>query len=195
MTVLHFIADSVYPAPGGMQSALLRIAKHFHARAGFRTVIYTRRQRPQFRNHVPEHGALEIVHLSERKDPLMEPRGVDDGFPDTLPNEYLLHSYQIELQLLQQEIEECLAKYSQARHVLISFFVTRTGFVAQHAALYLGLPHICSFRGSDYARDFVSPSHIQSIQFVVERADLILTSNRHQERQLSRAFPQANAFQ
>jgi len=197
VTVLHFVVDFVYPSPGGMQAAILRIAKQLDAKEGFRSILYTRRQQAQFRERVSEHGDVEIVHLANRKERLMEPRGADDGSSEILPSEYLVHAYQVDIMLLQQEIEERQLRDSKSptRHLLVSFYAPKAGFVAQVVALSLGLPHICSFRGSDYSVHLANPFLGGAVRFVAERADLVLTTNEQQARVLSSVFPGTKTFQ
>jgi glycosyltransferase involved in cell wall biosynthesis len=93
--------------------------------------------------------------------------------------------------LLLAAVQERIRAFPSARHILLSFFATHSGFTAQHVALALGIAHIASIRGSDFSRDFRSPHLWQAVQFVVERADVTVTTNSEQARVLEAAFPAA----
>jgi glycosyltransferase involved in cell wall biosynthesis len=61
-------------------------------------------------------------------------------------------------------------------HVILSFYLTSMGFVAQHVASALDIPHIACSRGSDLGRDMYEPEQIAALQFVARRATTLVTA-------------------
>lgn len=95
----------------------------------------------------------------------------------------------------QQEVREVLAEWPRLQvllaktavrramdhrpndtHLILSFYLTSMGFVGQHVASALDIPHIACSRGSDLGRDIYSPEHIPALQFVARRATALVTS-------------------
>jgi len=89
---------------------------------------------------------------------------------------------------LQQAVAGQVSQRPTDQHVLVSFYATNAGFLCQHVALRLGLPHIASFRGTDFARDTVGSRTNSKVRFVVERADQIVATNREQADTLRATF-------
>lgn len=94
----------------------------------------------------------------------------------------------------QHEIRETLAEWSRLRvllaksavrhemdlrpnhtHLILSFYLSSTGFIAQHVAGALDIPHIACARGSDLGRDLYSPEQIAALQFVSRQATALVT--------------------
>lgn len=190
LTVVHLVTSSIFPQPGGLELSVLRIAKSLARSEDFRVAVYTRRQAEAFSGAHPAHKDLEIVHLGREKSFLMEPLG---GGPmpsnERIPSAHLLEGMRMDFLLLRSAVEARMDAAPDAKHVLISFFATSNGFVAQQVALELSLPHIASFRGSDFSRDFRSPHHLPAIRFVVENAARVVTTNHEQARVIAAAFP------
>ncbi|MBM3464431.1 MAG: glycosyltransferase [Armatimonadetes bacterium] len=70
------------------------------------------------------------------------------------------------------------------QHVLISFYLTDAGYVAQQVADGLELPHVACIRGEDFNRDFRSPENWAGMLYVLRRAAVVVTANREQELSL-----------
>ena len=181
---------AILPAPGGLEVSVLRIAHALAEPSDSRVVVYTRKQPAGHAGPDPTHGELEIVHLGQEKPFLMEPLSPDmeplsADAPESLRLDYLL---------LLAAVKERVETEPGAKHILISFYATNNGFVAQQVALTLGIPHIASIQGTDFSRDFRTPFLLQAIQFVVESARIVVTTNQEQARVLAAAFPAARAF-
>ena len=194
MRVLHFVTAGVFPMPGGVEQSVLRIAGNIAEQGRFEAVIYTRRQADDWLAPHPAHAKVEVVHLGLDKAFLMEPLGVAVKPTETVPGVWQLESFRLDHLLLVEALRRKMDQHPGACHILISFFASTDGFVAQQAAFTLGIPHIATVRGSDFSRDFHSPYHVQAMRFVVENAGLIVTNNREQARVLAAAFPKARAF-
>jgi glycosyltransferase involved in cell wall biosynthesis len=89
--------------------------------------------------------------------------------------------------LLEGEIRRRIDDSPQARHLIVSFYATVSGLIAQQLALELGLPHLAAVRGSDFHRDYRSPYHFHILRFIAENAQVIVTTNHEQARSLQRS--------
>jgi Glycosyltransferase Family 4 len=183
LRVIHIVTNAIFSAPGGLEASVLRIARFLAKPSGSRVIVYTRKQAADYTPHDSARASLEVVHLGQEKPFLLEPVSGD-------PTE----SVRLDYLLLVAEVQKRMQSASGARHVLISFFATNTGFLAQQVALTLGIPHVASIRGTDFCRDFRTPHLSHAIQFVVERAQLVVTTNQEQARVLAAAFPAARAI-
>ncbi|MCW5982169.1 MAG: glycosyltransferase family 4 protein [Bryobacteraceae bacterium] len=196
MTVLHLLTPAVHPEPGGLEDAVLRIARGFASKSEHEVVIYTRRQAAAYSGPDPLHAGLEVVHLAGPRSFLLEPLHAEASpLSENTPTAYLLEAYRADFLLLRNAIAAGVERRPDARHVVVSFFISSAGFVAQQAATNLRLPHIASVRGSDFERDVRSPFHFAGLRFVVENADLVVTTNREQAEALAAMFPSARALQ
>ena len=72
MTVLHFVTYAVYPAPGGMQESVLRIAKSL-ASGDCESIVYTITQPRDHRQAYPDHEGVSVVHLDTEEELILEP--------------------------------------------------------------------------------------------------------------------------
>ena len=181
--VLHFVIGTVYPCPGGMQDSVLRVARGLAA-DGFEVFLYTHKQPAEHSGPCAEHAGVTVLHVGERIDFLAEPfEGVNSGLI-SFDSEKL----RIDALVLRSEIGRRVEERSDRPHVLVSFYVSDSGFRAQQVATRLGLPHIASFRGTDYARDTMGVPGMQRVAFVVERAAVLVTTNQDQADGLRTLF-------
>jgi glycosyltransferase involved in cell wall biosynthesis len=195
MRVLHILTSGIFPMPGGLEMSVLRIARALTVPGHSQAIVYTRRQPREFLQPDTAHGPVQVVHLGVEKAFLMAPiSGAMEPATESVPSAWLLESLRVDYLLLVSAIQEKMNSEPECSHILISFFMTTNGFIAQQAAFALGIPHIASVQGSDFSRDFRSPYHLQAIRFVVENARFTITNNREQARILAAAFPAARPF-
>lgn len=181
MTVLHLVAHSAYPARGGMQESVLRIASGLAAE-GLEVVVYALSETAEQADAERREG-VRVVPLGDRVQLLLEPYAGADS-------EALLEAETTRAQLmtLEHATAQEIAARPDARNLLLSFYASGPGFLAQHVACRLGLPHIASFRGTDFARDLTSVRGGSRVRFVAERADAVATTNGEQGRALAATF-------
>jgi len=183
LRVIHIVTNAIFPTPGGLEASVLRIARVLAEPSASTVVVYTRKQAAEYTRHESTHAGLEVVHLGQEKPFLMEPFSGNST-----------ESFRLDYLLLVAEVQKRMQAAPGTRHVVISFFATNIGFLAQQVALTLGIPHVASIRGTDFSRDFRTPHLSHAIQFVVERAQIVVTTNQEQARVLAAAFPAARAF-
>lgn len=181
MTVLHLVAYRILPYPGGLQESILRIGSNL-AEAGFRVIVYTLHQPDGYRFPDPSHQGLAVVHLSGRE-LLLEPYDEKER-PDLRAAE----AGRVTALLLRNAIDERSRSYPNARHVVISFYASGTGFLAQMVALSLGLPHIASVRGTDFELEVFDSRRHPKLRATIEGATQVVTTNREQAEALSAIF-------
>jgi glycosyltransferase involved in cell wall biosynthesis len=194
MRALHFLTSGVFPMRGGMEVSVLRIARALADSGDCRVTIYTRRQAADCLAPDAAHGPVEAVHLARDKAFLLDPLSGAAATTEGVPSGWLTESLRLDYLLLVNAIRARMHAEPDRRHILISFLMTTNGFVAQHVAFTLDIPHIASVQGSDFSRDFRSPYHLQAVRFVVENARCTVTNNCEQARVLAAAFPVARSF-
>jgi glycosyltransferase involved in cell wall biosynthesis len=187
MTVLHFVTLMVYPQPGGLEESLLRIARGL-AHDGFRSVIYTLRQPEEHAGPHPAHEGVDVVHLSGDKQALREPYRHEEEVPPRVAKAHGREVSRLEYIVLESAIARRVEQSGGARHLIVSFYASTMGFVAQQVASRLAIPHISSVRGPEYCVDYRSGQYHFMVRFVVENADLVVTTNQEQADVLGRVF-------
>lgn len=181
MTVVHLVSKWVLPFPGGLQESVMRIGGSL-AEAGFRVVVYSLDQPVDYRFTAAGRRDVTVVHLDDR-DLLLEPYR-EEGRSDLLATE----TSRASALLLRNTVDRQRESAPGARHLIISFFASGTGFLAQMTATALRLPHICAVRGSDFSRDIYGVAQLPRLRAAVEGSNLVVTANREQADSLSAVF-------
>lgn len=181
MKRLHLVANRVLPYPGGLQESVIRIGaglKH----AGFPVRVYTLNQPEGYRCPPPGYPELPVVHL-ECPELLLEPYQEAELADLRAAEEARGRSLALERALADQK-----RRHPEADHVLMSFYASGTGFLAQMAAANLGIPHIVSVRGTDLELDAFDARKLCRLRTAIEGASLVVTTNRQQASALSALF-------
>jgi predicted glycosyltransferase/glycosyltransferase involved in cell wall biosynthesis len=170
---IHLIANSLDPTHGGLEQSALRIAGHLSRHpAGAQIFLYSRDQ-PSVAFPPDLLGRLEC--LARRRNPLLEPVA-------HVKNVHL--KPRLDISLFRTAVRRKMKKHPNLTHCVVSFYASSAGFVAQHVSAALGIPHIVSVRGTDYAQDFYSVNRMHSFEFAVKNATFVVTTNLTQERSI-----------
>jgi glycosyltransferase involved in cell wall biosynthesis len=183
MNVIHFIVDRFYPQPGGLEVSALRVARALRNTPDSRVIVYIRSEDYT----LPTDGSLddlELQLLGARRKPATTPMA--DGLFNQL--ELRVAKNWLDFMQVRDAVAESLRELPQARHVVLSFNLISAGFVAQHVALALSLPHVASVRGSEYSSGIHEYHVLPALEFVARRADVIVTSNDEQRRFFTAAY-------
>lgn len=180
MTLFHVVTQTCYPTPGGMEASIMRIAAMLGALPMSDVIIYTRAEMYRDRPVPDLQKNIRIIHLAAVFPDLGAPL---QGFEARNEEKFRIGHLSLRAAILRQ-----MAERQDPSHVLVSFFISGTGYIAQHVANDLGIPHIASVRGTDFSRYFRSPHRQYAIEFVVRHATAIVTTNREQERAFRKAF-------
>jgi len=111
-------------------------------------------------------GTRTIVH--ERRDP---------GPPSSREE-----AFRWDFLVLRNALERAVAEAPEARHVLLSYHLAESGYVAQQVADTLGLTHVGCASDDDFERDYRSPLTWSGIVFVLRRATCLVIDDAEQER-------------
>lgn len=177
--ICHVLTGPFWPERGGMEDAIARITGILHSLGSVNVRIYVRLS-------VPEHPRVfadlpaDICYLDTLKGRLLRPmaEAMDGESPEEYRLDYLLFQ---RLVIEQQEL------HPADRHVIFSFFISSSGFTAQHVASELGLPHVALCQGSDVSVAFHDPRRYAAVQFVLDRATVVVAICQEQGRMLRRA--------
>jgi predicted glycosyltransferase/glycosyltransferase involved in cell wall biosynthesis len=173
----HILVNSADEELGGMESSVSRIANSFSEMGRTRVAIYERLTE-SVSNRTNDN--LEVVSLRPIRSLLAEPldqQSFDKDIHENSRLDKLCFSFLVRQRQL---------VYSEFRHVIVSFYISSTGFVAQHVANELNLPHVACVRGTDFNKDFFSPYRFPGVEFVLKNANFIVTTNDIQKATLSR---------
>jgi glycosyltransferase involved in cell wall biosynthesis len=171
----HFYVDSANPATGGTGVSAHRLVSHLLAMGRTRVTIYERSDSPQSREI---SSAAEVVGLFDRRARIMAPFQGSDILAEAS------EVYRAAFLAFRAVLRPRISNAQDYRHVLLSFYISAAGFVAQQVADELDLPHIASVRGTDFNKDFRSPYRIGGVRYVLERAAAVVTTSKAQERTL-----------
>lgn len=168
-----------------MEQSLQRIAYVLSAIKDFKVHVYIRNGTEKSEI---ENGPISYKNLSHLRKNLLEPY-------EELGQDYQSCKYKdreiarIEFLTLKNEIAKVKLKYKNDKHVIISFYISSSGFFSQHVSMALGIPHIASVRGCDFSKDFYGFHNIESVNFVLKYANHIITTNETQKNILSKFCP------
>jgi predicted glycosyltransferase/glycosyltransferase involved in cell wall biosynthesis len=176
--IFHLITSKANHRVGGLEESLYRIAAHLLTLGDTRVQILSRKDAvidPPLTD-----SRLQVRSILCEKEAISPPKLNSKFTEDTGER------YRLDMVLLSNHVENHLRQFPEYRHVLISFYVSTAGFLAQHVAQRLGLPHIASVRGSDFSNDFHTPGRFAGFEYVMRFADFIITTNQAQEAALRR---------
>ena len=171
MITVHFCIESFDPARGGMEESALRLMRSFANNQGIRIIGYAI-SAPLRRERIM--GAGEILDIASQVEELTAPLG-----PWTIVNSHERHQERTRIQILLMRlaIRRALTLWPANRHLLLSFYLTTAGFVAQHVAFEFGLSHVACSRGSDLGKDVFTREAFAPVDFVLRNAQGIVTTN------------------
>lgn len=181
MVHIHLVSNSFFITAGGMEQSLQRITSVLSKIKDFKVHLYIRNGE---NIRVAKNYCLSYKNLSDLKRDLLEPY-------EDLSQDYQSYQYKnreitrIELLILKNEIEKVKLRYKKEKHVIVSFYISSSGFFSQHVAMALNIPHITSVRGSDFSKDFYGFNNIEAVNFVLKHASHVITTNNTQKNILS----------
>ncbi len=184
MVHIHLVSNTFPPTIGGMEQSLQRIAHILSKIKDFKVYLYIRNGEIS----TMKNNSVSYKNLSDLRKKLLEPY-------ENLSQDYQSCKYKdretarIEFLTLRNEIEKIKLKYKNEKHVIISFYISSSGFFSQHVAMALDIPHITSVRGCDFSKDFYGSHNIEAINFVLKYANHIVTTNNTQRNILSNFCP------
>lgn len=172
-TIIHFCAESFDPRRGGMEESALRIAQRLENEASIRVIGYILRS-DEGNAEAPRITAH--IDLDSQVNRMAEPIG--------LRSEHLSIGQRTRAQILfmRAAVAKSLRDYPKDRHVLLSFFIPTAGFVAQHIACDFQIPHVACSRGSDLGHTLFMQDKYSAIEFVLNRATQVVTTNNDHKR-------------
>ena len=104
--------------------------------------------------------------------------------------ERAMETSRLQVLFLTQAISKVVSEYPSAKHVLLSFYLPSVGFALQYTAESVGLLHIACSRGSDLGRDVFTHEEAAAIDWVLDRASCVVTTNlEHEAYVLRRVRP------
>jgi glycosyltransferase involved in cell wall biosynthesis len=173
VTFLHILTGVYWPDRGGLEESIARIARLITRSGGRSCIIYVRDTQPPA-DDTKGPGAGTVVYLRKAKTDLAPPALASvTGYPD--------ERYRLDYLLFRNGVAETVAAYPSDRHIVVSFYLTSSGFLAQHVASELALPHIACSGGGDLSADLHNPHRMHPVEFVLRRATHVVTLSREQE--------------
>jgi glycosyltransferase involved in cell wall biosynthesis len=173
----HYVIPEYYPEYGGIQKSLKRISvsiENFFPESYSNIYVLDTKAK--------NYG--NVFYLCNEKNELAK-----SFLTDTNASRVQKNLSRMNFFLLRNRISAVIQSYPYARHIIISFYASHAGFYAQLVAHTFELLHITSVRGSDFYVNFLNHTSFASTEFVVQRADFIVTTNTFQKNLLSDLYP------
>jgi glycosyltransferase involved in cell wall biosynthesis len=177
--ICHMVTSSFDVSNGGVAQSSVRIARHLASAAKH---VYFYSLHPGDGSPSSEWPLnVETISIGPARVALCEPLGTtaSSGSGEVFTAEFLL---------LRSSIAKRIDRSKGAGHLIISFFASHAGFLAQHLSISLNLPHLASLRGSDFTRDLRHPSRFAAVAFVLLGASVVVTTNLEQEKTVAEAL-------
>jgi glycosyltransferase involved in cell wall biosynthesis len=191
MAVFHIVTDTFFPTSGGLENHILRVARHLLTQAGSIVVVHVCSSSHGYENDRddPRLEGIIVSPIGVRRQSVLKP--ILGGLAND-PERLVAERTRLDCLLLRGAIQKSLSAHPQDTHVILSFFISNAGFLAQQAAICLSLSHIACVCGSDYSRDLFNPAKFAVVEYVARRADIIVTLNSEQAHFLQHAFGPVN---
>lgn len=173
MIIVHFCVESFDPTLGGMQESALRVMQLLADETEVRIIAYVIRA---IGNAECPKEILKVVNIGARVNTLIAPLGERGS------THKAKEKARLEVFLVRNAIRHAVDERPKDKHVILSFFLSTAGFVAQHAATELCIPHVACSRGSDLGCNIFTQTGIATIEFVIKRAFKIITTNQEHRR-------------
>lgn len=175
--LIFLVTDSIDPTLGGLEISVQRVADIFRS-MGHVVKVITLEDSGQRENA----NSLSTNHLAPLRNALLEPLthlGARAGETET---------FRANILLLHNVIEREMKCEGALPAMVVSFFATTAGYIAQEVAADLRLRHIACVRGSDHSRDLHHPTGAISFQRLAREADWIVTTNEAQRDTFAQRF-------
>jgi len=163
-----------------MEGSVLRIAKYLSSISERQVFLYARESvgTPE-ESEVYRAEGIICVDLKQTVSAILRPLPLIGTEND---------KFRVEALVFKMELQKQMTAKRNTRHIVVSFLISTNGFIAQHVADELCLPHIACVRGTDFSRDFYGLSRFAAIGHVVKRATWVVTVNNTQCSMLKKAF-------
>lgn len=189
MKVLHFVTDQYAPSPGGLETRTRSVAERL-SDLGYKVFIHilSAEHGYDFYNKGINNVTLylpyfenQIIDESIRKSPM------SDKFRT---GEY----FRTRFLCIKNQIQKELNRYPDSLHIVISNFLTNSGYISHLVAEALGLPHVASVVGTDFSRGLTNPVERFTIKEVLANAEAVITLNQQFETTAKRITKKDNVF-
>lgn len=173
---IHYVVTDYFPEQGGMQQSLRRISnslKEYWEDSVCDFYVLTSRASDYDNVHFIQNRIKRYTH----------------SIAESEVHEQKKEQKQLQYMVLQSLLGDTIEKNPDHSHLIVSFYASHAGFYAQLIASYYGIPHITSIRGSDFYNNYLNHISFGSMDFVIKRADYIVTTNNMQKRMLSALYP------
>lgn len=173
---IHYVVPDYFPEQGGMQQSLRRLSKSLcQYWEGSICDYYV------LNSHASDYDNVHFIYGRVKR--------YLQSLVKTSDNEQKKEQKQLQYLVLQGLLGNTIEKNPDCTHLIVSFYASHAGFYAQLIASYYGIPHITSIRGSDFYTNYLNHSSFGSMDFVIHRADYIVTSNNTQKKMLMNLYP------
>lgn len=173
---IHYVVPDYFPEKGGMQHSLRRISNSLSK--------YWEDSLCDYYVMNSRGSDYDNVHFIANRI-----KRYARSFGENGSSEQKKEHKQLQYLVLQTLLGDSIEKNPDYSHLIISFYASHAGFYAQLIASYYGIPHITSIRGSDFYTNYLNHSSFGSMDFVIQRADYVVTTNNTQKRMLINLYP------
>ncbi len=173
----HYIIPEYFPENGGIQKSLRRISNSIEK-------SFQNSEKNIYVLETEAENESNIFYLINDRLGITKPIQSDSN-----PNRRNKNIQRVNFLVLHNKIKSYVKSDPDKKHMIISFYASHAGFYAQLVASALHLPHIASVRGSDFYVNFLNHTSYGSLEFVVNRANYIVTTNNFQNNLLTQLYP------
>lgn len=176
--IFHILTPYADPKTGGLEASLLRVSRILQQlNSENQVVVYS-----LFDTQPIEVDEIEYRYLCEDRESVRKPlENTGHGLFDS-------QRTRVDIVNFKRYVWESCQEYPDCEQVLVSFYLSSAGFIAQHVASELRLRHIACIRGSDFHQDVYNPYKISTIEFVIKHSDWVVCTNELQRNLIQVLF-------
>jgi glycosyltransferase involved in cell wall biosynthesis len=186
---VHFFVLSSNPARGGMEESAQRVLQLLSPdpELHLTTYLFAAKRDPE----IPS-GLSATVNIGAMVDKLLSPLSRNKPTQQEI-REVLAEWARLQVLLAKTAVRREMDLRPNDTHLILSFYLTSMGFVGQHVASALDIPHIACSRGSDLGRDIYLPEQIAALQFVARKATALVTPSAEHRLVAQKVLERAGA--
>jgi|GEM_PF-475079 len=174
----HFLTHSLNCRVGGMEESSKKLVDNLLCMGKNQVSVYTELHDKPTLNKT---NNLEVFSLKEDVDYFLKTGEENRG-----------EIYRLSYEILKSHISQKIYNFPQKKHLIISFYTSSLGYIAQQVADSLDIPHIASIRGTDFNRDLRNPMKLEGLLWVYKRANYLVATNNTQIKTLNKILPKKN---
>jgi glycosyltransferase involved in cell wall biosynthesis len=184
-TTIHIVTRTFPPSPGGLETWTRELAFALESPKRRVVVHIGGNPKPDGFYNIAANETLRLRVFGSERALLEEPLVASQANKQSLD----LERARIDILCLLNSVAAECKSHPSDKHILVSNYITPTGYHASVVSDQLGIPHIACVVGTDFSRGFYVPGERELFAPTVTRAARVVAFNGSQARLIGNLYP------